>query len=114
MEQRLIKVEEFQSNQHAQIQAIQAALAAHMSQPPPQNLPTAPTYPLNSEVVIETLEGLLEDSIRRKVLPSLQEMQTTVEGAVKQRNEELQQMFGKKFELLRVGIGQLEKKILQS
>lgn len=114
VEQRLIKVEEFQSNQHAQIQAIQAALAAHMSQPPPQNLPTAPTYPLNSEVVIETLEGLLEDSIRRKVLPSLQEMQTTVEGAVKQRNEELQQVFGKKFELLRMGIGQLEKKILQS
>ncbi|KAF7440507.1 hypothetical protein PC9H_000852 [Pleurotus ostreatus] len=114
VEQRLIKAEEFQSNQHAQIQAIQAALAAHMSQPPPQNLPPVPTYPLNSEVIIESLEGLLEDSIRRKVLPSLQKMQTTVEGAVKQRNEELQQVFGKRFELLRMGIGQLEKKILQS
>ncbi|KAF9500859.1 hypothetical protein BDN71DRAFT_1439722 [Pleurotus eryngii] len=114
VEQRLIKSEEIQSNQHAQIQAIQAALAAHMSQPPPHNLPPAPTYPLNSEVVIETLEGLLQDSIRRKVLPSLLEMQETVEGAVKQRNEELQKVFGKRFDLLRMGIGQLEKKILQS
>ncbi|KAG5221287.1 ATP-dependent rRNA helicase [Salix suchowensis] len=83
VEQRLIKSEEIQSNQHAQIQAIQAALAAHMSQPPPHNLPPAPTYPLNSEVVIETLEGLLQDSIRRKVLPSLLEMQETVEGRVR-------------------------------
>lgn len=113
MEQRLIKAEEVQSSQLAQIQAIQAALAAHMSQPPPQNFPPTPTYPLNSEVVVDMLEGILEDSIRRKVLPSLQEMQKTVEDAVKQRNEELQQVFGKRFELLRMGIGQLEK-ILQS
>ncbi|KAF4603651.1 hypothetical protein EYR38_004065 [Pleurotus pulmonarius] len=115
VEQRLIKAEEVQSNHFAQIQAIQAALAAHMSQPPPpQNVPTTPTYPLNSEIVVDTLEGLLENSIRRKVLPSLQEMQKTIEDAVKQRNEELQQVFGKRFELLRMGIGQLEKKILQS